>query len=201
MALRLHSAVPPLCQRTGPACQRALPLLCLCWHGASSLLHTVKLHKLQRSLTARIPFIPFAWLRVRVCMVCACHASISASARAPCSCVPAALGFTNGDIHVSTQGRLVEYGGTLDACCKFSLLLEAQAAAGNAPAVLMQVDQFGVLHAPFAQGRAFMHEFGYDDVIVPVHTASGSVDLITVANLAPCTYPCTAVFTQAVLVK
>ncbi len=34
-------------------------------------------------------------------------------------------------------------------------------------------------------GRSFLHEFGYDDVVVPVHTASGSVALIHAGELAP----------------
>jgi hypothetical protein len=96
----------------------------------------------------------------------------------PTAC--AALILRDGSIRVATQERLVEYGGTLDACCR---TLNSPA---SQPTILMQLDQFGVLHSPHAQARAYFHEYGYDDVVVAVHTPGGSVELPTIASLAPC---------------
>ncbi len=99
----------------------------------------------------------------------------------------AAVVFSDGTIRTALQDRLVEYGGCIDACCKFILAIEDIRAASPSvrPAVLMQVDQAGVLHAPHAQARSYYHEFGFDEVVVPVHTYEGSVALITIAELAP----------------
>ena len=48
--------------------------------------------------------------------------------------------------------------------------------------VLVHVDQSGVLHAPHAQGRSFLHECGYDAVVIPVHTHRGVVALTSAAT-------------------
>lgn len=96
-----------------------------------------------------------------------------------------ALVWADGTIKTALQDRLVEYGACVDACCKFILAIEGLSST-TAPAVLLQVDQYGVLHAPHAQARSYFHEFGLDDVVVPVHTPQGSVELMRVSQLAPC---------------
>jgi len=35
--------------------------------------------------------------------------------------------------------------------------------------MVVQVDQFGILHAPFASARAFLVEYGHGDATVLVH--------------------------------
>lgn len=85
---------------------------------------------------------------------------------------------------VTLGDRLAEYGCTLDACCKFARELEIRP-SGDTPLLLVQVDQAGVLHAPHAQARAYFHECGRDDVVVPIHDAAGIVSLRTIAQLCP----------------
>jgi len=48
------------------------------------------------------------------------------------------------------------------------------------PVLLVQCDQFGIAHAPFAQGRAFLSERGFGDCKVLIHqerlgSANGNV--------------------------
>jgi hypothetical protein len=93
--------------------------------------------------------------------------------------------FSDGTVSAALQDRLAEYGCTTDACCKLAVALEAAAGRGVVPVVLVHVDQCGVLHAPHAQGRAYFHESDRDNVIVPVHDATGGVQLFTVAQLTP----------------
>jgi hypothetical protein len=74
----------------------------------------------------------------------------------------------------------MEYGSSVDAVTKLALVAQA----ATRPLLLLHTDQAGVLHAPHAQGRSFLHECGLDAVVVPVHTPGGAVDLPTAAALA-----------------
>lgn len=93
--------------------------------------------------------------------------------------------YADGTTSVVLQNRLLEYGCSNDACQKLSALLEAAVDAGNPPVVIVQCDQSGVMHAPHARGRAYLNEYGHDDVVIPVHTAAGLVELTTVGRLTP----------------
>jgi hypothetical protein len=98
--------------------------------------------------------------------------------------LPAGFLFADGSSAVTLQDRLVEYGSTMDAVCKLACAASAAVDRGAAPVVLVHVDQAGVLHAPHAQGRSFLHECGYDAVVIPVHTHRGAVALPVAAALA-----------------
>ena len=92
--------------------------------------------------------------------------------------------FADGRTAVTLQDRLVEYGSTMEAVCKLACAAAEGVARGAGPVVLVHVDQSGVLHAPHAQGRSFLHECGYDAVVIPVHTHRGVVALTSAATLA-----------------
>lgn len=44
---------------------------------------------------------------------------------------------------------------------------------------MLLVDQFGNLHAPFAQARAFLTEHGFGDTKVIVHGEDGGIVVLT----------------------
>jgi len=86
----------------------------------------------------------------------------------------AAVCFENGDVGKAAELKGIEYGCSVDAV---SLLLSAMIAArekGNAaPYCILQADQFGVAHAPFASARSLLIEHGFGDVLVCAHTGTG----------------------------
>ena len=52
--------------------------------------------------------------------------------------------------------------------------------------VIVQVDQYGVAHAPFASARALLTEHGYDDVQILVHSeVDGTARVCNASNLCP----------------
>ena len=94
---------------------------------------------------------------------------------------------TDGSIISAWQKKGIEYGCTLDAVAQLAPKLEdAREEQKLVPKVLVHVDQFGVLHAPFARGRAFLAEHGFADVQVLVTHAEGGVIRTTVDELVPC---------------
>lgn len=46
------------------------------------------------------------------------------------------------------------------------------------PSCVLLVDQFGNLHAPFAQARTFLSEHGFGDTRVVVHAEDGSIAVL-----------------------
>ena len=50
---------------------------------------------------------------------------------------------------------------------------------------IVQVDQFGVAHAPFAPGRALLIEHGFQSIHVLVHVCNGSLSVIKGSDLLP----------------
>lgn len=86
--------------------------------------------------------------------------------------------------------------------------LESAVAAGNEPVCLVVCDQFGILHAPFAQvcrraggaararrqparragapqGRAYLYENGFEGLTILVHGRRGELVKATPAELVP----------------
>ena len=49
----------------------------------------------------------------------------------------------------------------------------------------LQVDQHGLLHAPFAPARSFLYENDFDSAVLYVHTASGALAQVHIAELVP----------------
>ena len=108
----------------------------------------------------------------------------------------AAALFSDGSTSVAYQKKALEYGCSLDAVTQLAQALEDKGREPGAPrpVLLAQADQFGVLHAPFAPGRAYLSEHGYDNCEIAVHgeplenAESGgeaSIHLVAVKDLTP----------------
>ena len=87
----------------------------------------------------------------------------------------AAVLFNDGTIATATQKSALEYGCTLDAVGQLASIIDKKAIQINEdgtpcrPTLLVQCDQFGIAHAPFAPGRSFLMERGYGDCKVLIH--------------------------------
>ena len=68
---------------------------------------------------------------------------------------------------------------------------DAQQRPPARPLLLVMVDQFGVAHAPFAQARALLGEYGFGDVLVGIHDINGRFVTVTAASLLPSPPGCT----------
>lgn len=79
----------------------------------------------------------------------------------------AAVLFENGTIEVAHQQKALEYGASLDAVSQLVPHIDQSLAR---PVALVQVDSFGIAHAPFAPARAFLSEHGYGDCRVLIHS-------------------------------
>jgi len=98
----------------------------------------------------------------------------------------AAVLFNDGTVATASQKAALEYGCTLDAVGQLaaeimrkSMQIDEDNPACK-PVLLVQCDQFGIAHAPFAQGRAFLSERGFGDCKVLIHqerlgSANGNV--------------------------
>ncbi|CAK0862171.1 unnamed protein product [Prorocentrum cordatum] len=76
--------------------------------------------------------------------------------------------------HAVAELKGMEYGCTVDAVSLLlPELLRARAESGEFPDCVLQVDQYGVAHAPFASARSLLVEHGLGDVTVMAHTADG----------------------------
>jgi hypothetical protein len=53
------------------------------------------------------------------------------------------------------------------------------------PKVILQIDQFGVSHAPYAMARSILTEHRYGDVLCVVHDTFGEVALHSASSLVP----------------
>ena len=107
----------------------------------------------------------------------------------------AAVLFSDGSTSTAYQKKALEYGCSLDAVTQLAQAIEDQAIVDKGgesgdprPVLLIQTDQFGVLHAPFAPGRAYLSEHGYGDCEIAVHGAplksvqgQGDVSIVLVA--------------------
>lgn len=86
----------------------------------------------------------------------------------------AAVLFDDGRIVTSHQVCALEYGCTLDAVSQLAThFLEN----GAVPNLLVQADQFGIAHAPFAPARAFLTEHKFHQCRVVVHDTPVSDDV------------------------
>jgi hypothetical protein len=65
--------------------------------------------------------------------------------------------------------KSLEYGCSQDAITQLAPVMTAKRAQGVEPIQLVQVDQFGIAHPPFAPARAFLVEQQYDHVSVFIH--------------------------------
>lgn len=84
----------------------------------------------------------------------------------------AAVIFDDGVIVTSRQSNGLEYGCTLDAVSQ----LASHFQEGATPLLLVQADQFGIAHAPFAPARAFLTEQGFEHCQIVIHDVPVSND-------------------------
>lgn len=80
----------------------------------------------------------------------------------------AAILFNDKTHAVSWMKKGLEYGTTLDPVSQLAHVAESQADSIK-PVLLVQVDQFGICHAPFGGARAFLNEYGHGSIQVIVH--------------------------------
>ncbi|RLN51659.1 hypothetical protein BBJ29_003277 [Phytophthora kernoviae] len=117
--------------------------------------------------------------------------------------------FTDGEIRVTWQHKTLEYGSSLDAVSKLIPFVEAKQQTTEdtpspeernivRPTFIIQVDQFGILHAPFARARAYFFEFGFLDVPVLIHDAEGKLHRVPIGALVAESPDCIAAATAAV---
>lgn len=81
----------------------------------------------------------------------------------------AAVVFEDESISTSRQSSALEYGCTLDAVSQLVPYIQDETCA---PVLIVQADQYGVAHSPFAPARAFLSEHGYGECHVLVHNTS-----------------------------
>ena len=100
-------------------------------------------------------------------------ANESASKEADCENHPihfgAAVLFKDQSISTSHQSSALEYGCTLDAVSQLAPYIRDQA---SDPILIVQADQFGVAHSPFAPARAFLSERGHTGCHVLIHVTA-----------------------------
>lgn len=94
----------------------------------------------------------------------------------------AAVFFSDGSIAQAYQKQSQEYGCTLDAVTQLASFIEHKIEGGRIrPILLAQCDQFGIAHAPFAEARAYLSEYGHNDMFVALHNLIGE-ELIHTKN-------------------
>lgn len=87
--------------------------------------------------------------------------------------------FADGATCVSWQKKGIEYGTTVDCCAALAQALEEMVEGDGGdvrrrePRLLVMVDQFGICHAPFGATRAFLKEFGHQELRCLVHCRGG----------------------------
>eukprot|EP00299_Pterocystis_sp_00344_P012077 c5749_g1_i2.p1 GENE.c5749_g1_i2~~c5749_g1_i2.p1 ORF type:complete len:342 (-),score=80.51 c5749_g1_i2:36-1061(-) len=92
--------------------------------------------------------------------------------------------FENNQVIVEEQSVALEYGASIDAVCMVAAQLRRKATESK-PILLVQSDQFGVLHAPFAAGRVWLFENGFHNVPILVHRPDGLLATTTAEELVP----------------
>ena len=100
--------------------------------------------------------------------------------------------YENGDIDVASQNKALEYGNSIDPVTKLVPKFEEKLRIGVRPIAVLQCDQFGNLHAPFAPARSYLSEYGFRDLVVLVHDESGHLVRVKAGELVPGHLECVA---------
>jgi len=79
----------------------------------------------------------------------------------------------------------IEYGCSLDAVSRLTPYMENHRDIGDKAVVILQCDQFGLLHAPCSVARAYLHERGFVAVRVVVHMKEGELMECMAGELSP----------------
>jgi hypothetical protein len=104
----------------------------------------------------------------------------------------AAVLFSDGTVATAHQKKGLEYGCTLDAVSQLTHVIELKCHPSNTsnpveprnnednirPIRLVQSDQYGIAHAPFAKSRAFLSEYGYGDCCILLHRSPPDLYII-----------------------
>ncbi|CAN0529265.1 unnamed protein product [Ectocarpus sp. 12 AP-2014] len=93
--------------------------------------------------------------------------------------------FSDGEAEITHQLKAFEYGATLDPVTLLAPAMMRRAKDGIRTSWVLLVDQFGNLHAPFAQARTFLSEHGFGETKVAIHEAGGGVVVIKAKELVP----------------
>jgi cytidine deaminase len=95
----------------------------------------------------------------------------------------AAVLFDDGTMAAAAQKKALEYGCTLDAVCQLAHAIDnddhdwmSSGHSKRTAVLLVQVDQYGVVHAPFAPARAFLLEHGHGQCRVILQSQAESDD-------------------------
>lgn len=98
----------------------------------------------------------------------------------------AAVSLPNGIIETAWQYKGLEYGCTLDPVSQLLHRMEmSNISQLHDPSFLLMIDQYGVCHAPFAQARALLTEYGFGFVKCVVHDEDGKLLTLEMADLLP----------------
>jgi len=90
--------------------------------------------------------------------------------------------FSDGHIIIVPHHEGVEYGCTVDPVSRLAPFIERH---HSEPEILLQVDQFGILHTPNSVARAYINEKGYLNLKLVVHDRNGKLHLIMGSELVP----------------
>ena len=96
--------------------------------------------------------------------------------------------YADGTTEVTWQIKALEYGSTLDPVCQLMTYFERNKLEGiktSNPEMLLMVDQFGIIHAPFGQARAVLCEHGYNDLKVILMQDDGAPEKVALSTLVP----------------
>ncbi|CAM9334799.1 unnamed protein product [Ectocarpus fasciculatus] len=93
--------------------------------------------------------------------------------------------FSDGEAEITHQLKAFEYGATLDPVTLLAPAMMRRAKDGIRTSWVLLVDQFGNLHAPFAQARTFLSEHGFGETKVAIHEPGGGVVVIKAKELVP----------------
>jgi hypothetical protein len=100
----------------------------------------------------------------------------------------AAVIYSDGRTSTAHQKKALEYGSTLDAVSQLAAHMMDESCSDK-PILIVQADQYGIAHAPFAQARAFLSEHGYGSCQVLLHEFSNDgipkLVCVPVSELAP----------------
>jgi len=97
----------------------------------------------------------------------------------------AAVLFEDGTMEVAWQQKNAEYASSLDPVSLLAMALEKKRLEGIEAEMILQVDQFGVLHAPVPPARAFLASHGYHKATILVHDSNGQIHKVTPKQLLP----------------
>ena len=81
----------------------------------------------------------------------------------------AAMLLEDGSTVTAHQSPGLEYGCTLDAVSQLASHIEQTRSVCGRPLKIVQADQYGIAHGPFAPARAWLSERGYNDVKFLLH--------------------------------